>query len=173
MLDLMKWKLKPVVADGAWGTQLLAAGLSQGEAPERWNLENPDIIAGVARSYAEAGSQIILTNTFGGTSIKLAHFGLQDKMAEINKKGAELTRTAGGGQYLTAGDMGPTGKMVFMGEISEEEVEDCYARQAEALREGGADLIVLETFIDLTEIRAALRGAIRGGRLSCCLFHDI
>jgi len=159
----MQWKKNPIVADGAWGTEMLKAGLTQGDAPELWNFSHPGIVSGIARSYAAAGSKIILTNTFGGSSIKLEHSGVADKMFEINKRGAELTKQAGGGDYLTAGDMGPSGKLVMMGEVSIDDVEDSFARQAEALREGGADLIVLETFIDLIEIKAALKGAIKGG----------
>lgn len=170
----MQWKEKAIAADGAWGTEMLKAGLAQGDAPELWNFSNPEKVAGIARSYAEAGSKIILTNTFGGSSIKLEHSAAADKMFEINKRGAELTRQAGGGDYLTAGDMGPTGKMVMMGEVSPEDVEDNYARQAEALREGGADLIVLETFIDLIEIEAALKGAVKGAGcpVVCSMTYD-
>jgi len=174
MINLKEWTTAPAAADGAWGTELLKAGLGQGEAPENWNTGNPEAVEGVARSYAEAGSRIILTNTFGGTCFKLAHAGLDGRMAELNRTGARLTARAGGGEYLTAGDMGPTGKMVFMGEVSEDEVTDAYARQAEALREGGADILVLETFTDLTEIRAALAGAVKGGGcpVICSMTYD-
>ena len=174
VLDLKKWKTDPQPADGAWGTQLLAAGLPQGDPPESWNYQHPDKVSAIARSYAEAGSRIILTNTFGGNSIKLNTWGAADKMAEVNRIGAALTKEAGGGNYFTAGDMGPTGKMVFMGELSADEVEDCYARQAEALREGGADLMVLETFTDLVEMTAALKGARKGGScpVICSMTYD-
>jgi len=163
----------PVAADGAWGTELLKAGLEQGNAPELWNLESPETISEIARNYAKAGSRIILTNTFGGSSVKLEHSGLADKMEEINRKGASLTKSAGGGSYITAGDMGPTGRMVFMGELSEEDVEDVYFKQAQALKEGGADILLLETFTDLTEVSAALKGAVKTSLpVICTLTYD-
>ncbi|MDC7235586.1 MAG: homocysteine S-methyltransferase family protein [Spirochaetales bacterium] len=161
-----QWKsfiTNPVAADGAWGTELLKAGLEQGDCPELMNLESPEIVQKVAASYAEAGSRIILTNSFGGTALKLAQYGLEEKTEEINIAAAKLTSAAGEGDYLTAGDMGPCGKMVFMGEVSEEEVENAYARQAAALKRGGADLLLLETFTDLTEVSAALKGAVSTG----------
>ncbi len=174
-LDIMQWKSDPQPADGAWGTQMLALGLPQGEAPENWIFSHPEKVASIARSYAEAGSRIILTNTFGGNSIKLKDSGNEHRMFEINREGARLTREAGGGSYYTAGDMGPTGKMVFMGEVSAQEVTDSYARQAEALKEGGADLFVMETFTDLVEMEAALKGVLKGGGQSpviCSMTYD-
>lgn len=154
---------QPIAADGAWGTELLKAGLVQGDSPEMMNLNSPDIVKSVAASYAEAGSKIILTNSFGGCSIKLAQYGLEDKADLINKEAARLTAEASDQSYLTAGDMGPCGKMVFMGEVSEEAVEESYARQAAALKEGGADILLLETFTDLIEVSAALKGAVLSG----------
>jgi len=163
----------PVAADGAWGTELLKAGLDQGDAPELWNLQAPDKVQNVAQHYAEAGSKIILTNTFGGSSLKLEHSGLADRMAEINREGARLTREAGGGTYLTAGDMGPTGRMVFMGEISESDVEDTFYNQSLALKEGGADILLLETFTDLIELSCALKGALKTSLpVVCTLTYD-
>ncbi|MBF9017318.1 MULTISPECIES: homocysteine S-methyltransferase family protein [unclassified Oceanispirochaeta] len=154
---------QPVAADGAWGTELLKAGLEQGDSPELMNLDSPDVVKSVAASYAEAGSRIILTNSFGGSSIKLAQYGLEEKADLINKEAARLTAAASGKSYLTAGDMGPCGKMVFMGEVSEDEVEESFARQAAALKEGGADILLLETFTDLIEVSAALKGAVTSG----------
>ena len=160
--DFLNYVKEPVAADGAWGTELLKAGLSQGDAPELWNIEAPEKVRAVAASYAGAGSRIILTNSFGASSIKLAQHGLEERCEEINRAAAELTAGAGGseGGYLTCGDMGPCGKMVFMGEVSEDEVEASYAQQAIALKSGGADILLLETFTDLTEASAALRGAL-------------
>jgi 5-methyltetrahydrofolate--homocysteine methyltransferase len=170
-LDFIK---NPVAADGAWGTELLKAGLDQGDAPEVWNLENPGKIQEIAASYARAGSRIILTNTFGANSLKLQHRGMEEKMALINREGARLTREAGGGSYITAGDMGPTGRMVFMDEVSEEEVEEVFFSQSEALKEGGADILLLETFTDLIELTAALKGAYRTGLpVVCTLTYDL
>lgn len=154
---------QPLAADGAWGTELLKAGLVQGDSPELMNLESPEIVKSVAASYAEAGSNIILTNSFGGSSIKLSQYGLEDKADLINKEAARITSEASDKTYITAGDMGPCGKMVFMGEVSEEAVEESYARQAAALKEGGANILLLETFTDLTEVSAALKGAVKCG----------
>lgn len=161
--EFLNYVKEPVAADGAWGTELLKAGLTQGDAPELWNLEAPEKVQAVASSYAQAGSRIILTNSFGASSIKLSAHGLEDKAAEINRAAAKLTAGAGGAEkkHLTCGDMGPCGKMVFMGEVSEEEVEASYGEQAQALKEGGADILLLETFTDLTEASAALKGALK------------
>ena len=161
-----------LAADGAWGTELLNKGLVQGDAPEAWNLDQPDNVKAVAASYAEAGSRIILTNTFGGTRIKLSAAGLDERCEEINREGARLTREAGEG-FLCCGDMGPTGKMVFMEEVSEEDVESAYAEQASALKAGGADILLLETFTDLTELSAALKGALSTGlAVICTMTYD-
>ena len=170
--DFLKYVETPITADGAWGTELLSKGLEQGDAPEAWNLEQPDKVKAVASSYAEAGSQIILTNTFGGTRLKLAAAGLDERCADINREGARLTKSAGEG-FLCCGDMGPTGKMVFMGEVSEEDVEAAYAEQAAALKDGGADILLLETFTDLTELSAALKGALSTGlAVICTMTYD-
>jgi 5-methyltetrahydrofolate--homocysteine methyltransferase len=170
--DFLKYVETPLAADGAWGTELLNKGLEQGDAPEAWNLEQPEKVKAVASSYAGAGSRIILTNTFGGTRLKLAAAGLDGSCEQINREGARLTREAGDG-FLCCGDMGPTGKMVFMGEASEEDVETAYAEQAAALKAGGADMLLLETFTDLTELSAALRGALRAGlAVACTMTYD-
>jgi len=113
-----------------------------------------------------------LTNSFGGSSIKLASAELSDQASALNRRAAELTRSAGEG-FLCCGDMGPTGKMVFMGEVSEKEVERSYREQAEALKEGGADILLLETFTDLNEISAALKGALSAGlAVVCTMTYD-
>ncbi len=170
--EFQKYAASPLAADGAWGTELLERGLVQGDAPEAWNLDQSENVRDVAASYARAGSRIILTNTFGASRIKLAAAGLDKRCKEINREGARLTREAGEG-FLCCGDMGPTGKMVFMGEVSEDEVEAAYAEQAAALKEGGADILLLETFTDLTELSAALKGALSTGlAVVCTMTYD-
>lgn len=149
----------PVVTDGAWGTQLQARGLSIGACPDEWNLSHPDKVEEVARAYVTAGSQIILTNTFGANRVRLAEFGLADKVAEINRRGAEISKRAAGGKALVFASVGPTGKMICAGEVGEEELTAAYTAQAVALRAGGADGIVIETMAELEEIKCALAAA--------------
>ena len=146
-----------LVSDGAWGTELARRGLTAAEAPEAWNLERPDDVLGVALAYVEAGSDIILTNTFGGSRLKLTRAGLADKVFEINRRGAEISRGAAAGKALVFASIGPTGEfMEPFGTVSEDEMIECFAAQAEALAAGGADGIVIETMTDLGEARAAL-----------------
>ncbi len=173
--EFKKFVESPVLADGAWGTELFKSGLPLGQAPEVWNLEHPEKVQSLAAAYAAAGSRIILTNSFGGTPFRLASRGLAARSFEINLKAAQLTKGAGGGDYLTAGDMGPTGKKLWAGEISCKEVEEAYKQQAMALKAGGADLLLLETFSDLQEGAAALKGALAGAdglAVACCFSYE-
>ena len=148
-----------LVADGATGTQLQKAGLPVGAPSELWVLENPDGVRALHRSYVEAGSDVILTDTFGGTRIKLEKNGLGDKTAEINRKAAQLAREVAGDR-IVLGDMGPTGALLEpYGELSEAEAVKVFAEQAAALAEGGADAILIETMSDLNEAIAAVKGA--------------
>ena len=151
----------PVITDGAWGTQLQARGLKPGACPDAWNLDQPDHVKAVAQSYIAAGSQIILTNTFGANRISLRQHGLQDKVAAINQAGAALSREAAlstGAKVFAS--MGPTGEMLAMGDVSEEEIEEAFREQAMALAEGGADGLVIETMADLLEAQLAVRAAL-------------
>ena len=147
-----------LVADGGWGTELARRGLEAGRAPELWNLERPDEVRAVASGYVAAGADIILTNTFGGSPLKLAKFGQEDKAEEINRRGVELSLEAAEGRALVFASVGPSGEfMAPLGTVSEEEMVEQFARQAKALADAGADGVVIETMTDLGEARAALQ----------------
>lgn len=149
-----------LIADGATGTMLQRAGLEPGTAPERWNLENPDAVRALHRSYIVAGANMVLTNTFGGTSIRLKREGLDDRAAEISRTAAQLACAEAGEAVLVVGDIGPTGEMLApLGTLSYEDAMSAFAEQAAALAEGGADVILIETMSDLTEMQAAIEGA--------------
>ena len=153
------YKKEPLLADGAWGTELLKRGLEHGCSPEEWNLSNPDKVRDIALKYLNAGSRIILTNTFGGNSIQLKRHGIEGKAIDINRIGAELTSSAVNGKAVVAGSMGPSGKMLLMGEVTEDELFNSFSAQAGALKQGGADWIVVETMIDIEEMAIAVRAA--------------
>jgi 5-methyltetrahydrofolate--homocysteine methyltransferase len=151
---------KVLVSDGAWGTMLAARGLPPGTAPEAWNLERPEEVRAVAAAYVSAGSDVILTNSFGGSAPKLEKAGLPGKVEEVNRRAAEISAEAGGGKALVFASMGPTGEFLQpLGDLSEQEALAIFSAQARALAAGGADGIVLETFTDLAEARCALRAA--------------
>ncbi len=146
-----------LVADGAWGTALQSRGLKGGECPELWNVEHPDLVRDVALSYIQAGSNIIETNTFGGNRYKLEYYGLGDRVSELNKAGVQISREAAGENNWVIGSMGPTGKMILMGDVTEEDFYRVFKEQAIALEEGGADAAVIETMSALDEALAAIR----------------
>jgi 5-methyltetrahydrofolate--homocysteine methyltransferase len=148
-----------LVSDGAWGTFLYAKGLKAGECPEKWNLENPDAVFEIAESYIKAGSDMIETNSFGGNKYKLQSFGLEDKVHEINRAAAQISRKAAGPDKHVIGSMGPTGKMLMMGDVTADELYDAFKEQAIALEEGGADALVIETMFDLEEAKLAIKAA--------------
>jgi len=150
-------KEKVLVSDGAWGTFLQAKGLKTGECPELWNIEHPDEVYQIAKGYIDAGSNMIETNSFGGSSIKLSHYGLSDKAYELNKSAAEISKKAAGDNHYVLGSIGPTGKILMMGEISELELFESFGEQAAALAEGKADAIVIETMSDIEEARQAVK----------------
>jgi len=151
-----------LVADGAMGTLLQSAGLPIGKAPEAWLLEQPDAVAGVHRAYVDAGAELILTCTFGGTRARLKHNGLDDRVAEISRKAVEVARGAAAGDAYVAGDIGPLGELMApMGLMTPEVAEEMFAEQAEALAGAGVDLIYIETMAAMEEIEAAVRGAQR------------
>jgi 5-methyltetrahydrofolate--homocysteine methyltransferase len=154
-----------IIADGAMGTMLFANGLLFGDPPEVWNLSKPDIVRRIHRGYLDAGSQIIMTNTFGGNRMRLSLHGLQDRVAELNQTAAILLRSeveAAGGTALVAGDIGPTGAILApTGTMEYDEAVDIFAEQAAALVAGGVDLIWIETMSDLNEIKAAIEGVRR------------
>lgn len=149
----------PVLTDGAWGTQLQARGLEPGACPDGWNLLYPDRVESVARAYVDAGSRVILTNTFGANRITLEHHGLANRAAEINRVGVEISCRAANGHARVFASLGPTGKMLMTGEVSEAEVRAAFEEQAKALAAGGADAIVIETMSDLDEAKMAVAAA--------------
>ena len=149
----------PVITDGAWGTQLLLQGLSSGDCPDQWNLIHPDRVEAVARSYVAVGSQVILTNTFVANRLRLAGFGLADRVAEINRAGVEISRRAAAGRAKVFASLGPSGKLLLMGDTTEEELKTAFDEQARALAAAGADAIVVETMTDLVEAKIALAAA--------------
>ena len=152
-----------LLADGAMGTLLMAAGLTSGHAPELWNVENPDTIRGAHRAYIEAGADIFLTNSFGGNRFRLVRHGLDGRVSELNRAAAQLARAeadAAGRLVVVGGSMGPTGEMFApLGTLSFEAARDAFAEQAAALAEGGVDVIWIETMSDVQEVRAAFEGA--------------
>jgi len=150
-------KERVLVLDGAMGTMLQERGLKVGQSPEELNLTAPEIVAGVHQAYLDAGADIIVTNTFGGTSAKLEHYGLGDRVAEINAKAVQLAREVAGESAYVAGSIGPTGRFVEpVGDMSFDEAAGMFKEQAKALIDAGCDLITLETFLDIKEIRAAV-----------------
>lgn len=153
----------PVVTDGAWGTQLQARGLTAGECPDAWNLSHPDLVEEIARAYVEAGSQVILTNTFRANRLALAGYGLTEKVAQINRAGVEISRRAAAGRACVFASMGPSGKMLMMGNVSEDELRRAFWEQAHVLAEAGAEAIVFETITDLAEAKLAVAAALDTG----------
>jgi 5-methyltetrahydrofolate--homocysteine methyltransferase len=155
-----------LAADGAWGTELAGRGLAPGEAPERWNSERPDDVRAVAESYAAAGSDVILTNTFGGTGVKLTRAGLASRAGEFNLAGAELSVKAAAGRALVFGSVGPCGELLEpYGEMDPAAAQASFAEQIRWLAEGGVDGIVIETMADLNEAKVALAAAKESCRL--------
>ena len=148
-----------LVSDGAWGTFLQERGLEPGECPELWCLERPDDVLEVAKSYIEAGADMIQTNSFGGSRFKLEHYGLADKTSEINEAAARISRKAAGEDHWVIASIGPTGKMTAMGDVTEEDFYNCFKEQSVALARGGADAICVETLSALDEATAAVRAA--------------
>jgi 5-methyltetrahydrofolate--homocysteine methyltransferase len=161
LLDRAKANDTPILVDGAMGTQLMAAGLLFGDPPELWNAlpDKQDKVRAVYHGYLDAGSDIILTNTFGGSPFRLKMHNLQDRVSELNKAGAELAR-AEAGERVVAGDIGPSGEIFEpMGSLTYASAVDGFARQAEGLAAGGADVFWIETMSDLKEVQAAVEGA--------------
>jgi methionine synthase I (cobalamin-dependent) len=148
-----------LIADGATGTMLQKAGLPPGAAPEHWNLENPSAVRTLYRAYVEAGSDIILTNTFGGTRTRLERDNLGEKTTDINRAAARLAREVAGDKVIVFGDIGPTGKLLKpFGPLVPADAVDAFAEQATALAEGDADAILIETMSDMNEAKLAIEG---------------
>ena len=145
-----------LITDGAWGTQLQARGLPPGAAPDTWNLTHPERVEEVARAYVEAGSQVILTNTFRANAV-----AMEGDLEAINRAGVEISKRAAAGKALVFASIGPTGRMLMAGEIGEEQASAAFAAQAEALANAGADALLLETMSDIAEARLAVAAANR------------
>ncbi|NPV87715.1 MAG: methionine synthase [Anaerolineae bacterium] len=149
-----------LVADGATGTNLQARGLPTGTPTEAWLFDRPDEVVRLEREFVQAGADIILTNTFGGTAVKLQGHGWGERMAEVNRRAVELARQAvGDADVFVAGSIGPTGQLLKpMGSMEPEEAEAQFAAQARVLAEAGVDFLVIETQFDLGEATAAVKG---------------
>jgi len=154
---------QPILLDGAMGTMLMDAGLAQGDSPEEWNVTHPDRIRAIHKGYIEAGSRVVLTNSFGGTRLRLEMHGLEDRAIELNKAAAQNARAeaeAAPDLVVVAGSMGPTGQLFEpMGTLTFEEAKAAFAEQAKGLAEGGVDVFWVETMSDLNEVKAAVEGA--------------
>jgi methionine synthase I (cobalamin-dependent) len=164
----------PVITDGAWGTELQARGLSLGEFPDAWNLTHPERVAEVARAYVEAGSQIILTNTFGANRIRLGDHAAAGNVSDINRRGVEISRAAAAGRARVFASIGPTGKLLMNGDVTADALRDAFAEQAAALAEAGADALVVETMSDLDEAVLAVEAARQTGLpvVACMVFDS-
>ncbi len=151
-----------IVGDGAMGTMLQAAGLTTGGSPEEWNISHADVLRDIYQGYVDAGSQIITTNTFGGNRYRLVLHDYQDRVRELNLAAALLAREVADAvphTVLVAGDIGPTGEILFpLGERQPEDVRAAYVEQAAALAEGGVDFFLIETMSALEEVQAAIEG---------------
>jgi 5-methyltetrahydrofolate--homocysteine methyltransferase len=164
----------PVLTDGAWGTQLQARGLPPGQLPDLWNLTHPEQVAEVAQAYVQAGSRVILTNTFGANRLRLAEAGCADELKAINRRGVELSRQAAQGHAKVFASIGPTGKMLLTGEVNAADLTAVFTEQAQALASGGPDGLVIETMSDLEEARLAVAAARSTGLpvVACVVFDS-
>jgi len=153
-----------VILDGAMGTNLFKEGLISGECPEIWNIKNPEKIFGIHKGFIDAGSDIILTNTFGGNSYRLKLHQLESKVKELNRAGVEIARKCAGNTNYVAGSIGPTGEILEpLGELSYDMAVKSFGQQSKELAEGGVDILWIETFSDLKEVKAAIEGSILTG----------
>ncbi len=163
----------PLLLDGAWGTELQALGLLPGACPDALNLASPELVGRVAHRYVEAGSQIILTNTFGSNALVLARYDLAHRVAELNRRGVAISKEAALGHARVFASVGPSGKLFSMGEVSPQELTRAFAEQTEALAEAGAEALVFETFTDLEELSVAVQiGRKTGLPVVACMVFD-
>lgn len=166
-------KTRVLLGDGAMGTQLMFAGLEQGACGEAWNLTHPDRVLAIQRRYAEAGSDCILTNTFGGSRIMLNRHGHAGDVAGVNRAAVEITREAFGGRPgYVIGDIGPFGGLMEpYGEFTETQVRDAFVEQASALVDAGADAIIIETQTSLEELGIGIDAAREAG--AACIIGSL
>jgi len=155
---------RPLLCDGAMGTQLFAAGLAPGACGEVWNAQNAKAVEAIHARYRSAGCDLVTTNTFGGTSIALERHGLAARADELNRAGAAAARRAVGDGAWVLGDVGPLGAFLEpLGEVTPEAATEMFAAQVRALRAGGADAVVVETMSDATEMAVAVTAARAAG----------
>jgi 5-methyltetrahydrofolate--homocysteine methyltransferase len=165
-----------LLIDGAMGTELFARGLGAGDPPEIWNVDHPDRLKAVHADYIAAGSDIVLTNSFGGTAFRLKLHKLDDRVVELNRAAAAVAREAAdeaaatsGRRVVVAGSMGPSGELLVpMGAMTMATCADAFAEQATGLTEGGADVLWIETMSHLDEVAAAVEGARSVSDLPIC-----
>jgi methionine synthase I (cobalamin-dependent) len=164
----------PVLTDGAWGTELQARGLPVGEMGDVWNLHHPERVEEVARAYVDAGSRVVLTNTFRANRVALQRHPEQERVVEINRAGVEISSRAAAGRALVFASLGPSGKLLATGEVDVPTLETNFAEQATALADGGADGLVVETMADLDEARIAVTAALATGLpvVACMVFDS-
>ena len=151
---------KILVSDGAWGTMLQGKGLKPGDCPEEWNITNSEAVKSIASAYKEAGADIVLTNSFGGSKLKLASFGYEDRTEEFNKAATKLSKEAAGDNVFVFASVGPTGQFLIpLGTTTEEQMIENFKIQIRGLADGGADVILVETMTDLGEAASAVKAA--------------
>jgi 5-methyltetrahydrofolate--homocysteine methyltransferase len=153
----------PILSDGAWGTEFHKRGLSGGECSDGWNLLHPERVFEVAAAYVEAGSKIILTNTFRANRVALAGYGLAGKLEAINSEGVRISREAAGGRARVFASFGTTGKLLAAGEIPPEEALAAFREQTAILAAAGADALIMETVSDIEEASVGLAAARETG----------
>lgn len=156
---------RKLLSDGAWGTFLQRKGLKPGECPELWCVTHRADVLNIAQSYVDVGADMIKTNSFGGSRFKLNVYGLGDRVAELNRAAAAISREAAGRERSVIASMGPTGKLLLMGDVTEQELYDAFKEQAQALEAGGADAALIESMSALDETCLAIKAARENTKL--------
>jgi len=163
----------PIITDGAWGTELQARGLGVGDFPDAWNLTHPEQVQAVALAYVQAGSKIILTNTFGANRPRLAGHDMANEATALNRAGVQISKAAAAGKALVFASVGPSGRMLLSGDVTPEELRAGFDEQCQALAAAGADGLVIETMGDLEEARIAVAAARATGlKTVACMVFD-